>query len=263
MNFLRTFTSSLNFLSYDQLAESKTKDTFKYLAKLVLVFFIIFCLLMIPKLVSLSKTLDNELNKFSALQLKTNITQKEPIVLYGKNNMMMVTIDTASNATTVAKGRYLVTSENVVKKSWLGTDVTSIKGYSDVLKHKDFYKKLVYILVGLAIPGVILFGYVGHLVKYIILSLIVSFFILIAVRLLRYEVSYRQVFNSTVYGMTIAVVLEAVLKPFITIPYIGVGGVALVAGIVWASLGVSRIGFFERKKGGGQRARRRGYVELE
>ena len=64
--------------------------------------------------------------------------------------------------------------------------------------------------------------------------------------------------------MTIAIMLEAVLKPFIYIPYIGVNGVALIAGIVWASLGVSRIGFFERRKSsGGQKTRRRGYIELE
>lgn len=263
MNFLRTFASSLNFLSYERLSEARIKDTFKYLAKLVLVFFIIFCLLMIPRIVKLSGTLDKEIGKFSTFQLNTNLTQKEPIVLYGRDSRMMVTIDSTSNATTVAKGKYLITSDNVVKKSWLGTEVTSIEGYSDVLKHKEFYKKLAFILVGLALPGIILFGYVGYLIKYIILSLIVSFFILIFSRLLRYEVSYKQIFNSTVYGMTIAVILEAVLKPFIHIPYIGVSGVALIAGIIWASVGVSRIGFFERKKGGGQKTRKRGYIELE
>lgn len=264
MGFLRKFATSLNFLAYERFTESKISDSFKYLAKIILVFFVISCLLYIPKLITLSDKLDKDLGKFSNLTIKVDGDQKEPVILFEKDSRRMVTIDKESNATEVAEGKYLVTSENVVKKTWLGTEVTSIEGYSNVIAHKDFYKAALFVLLLFILPGIILFGYLACLIKYIVLALIVSFLILIVVRLIRYEIAYRQVLNATIYAFTITVMVELLIMPFgDIIPYVRVGWVALLLGIIWASLGVSRIGFFDRRKGGSQKARRRGYIELE
>lgn len=262
MGFLRTFVSSLSFPSYERLAGSKLKDTFKYLAKLVLVFLVICCLLYIPQVINFSKDVDKTLDKFSNLTVTVESAQKAPVVLLEKDKGRMITIDTTSNATSIDNGRMLITSENIIKKSWLGTSITSIRGYSDVLAHREVYKGLAFMLLLIAVPSIIAFGYIGYLIKYIALSLIVSFLIFVFIRVIRYEVTYKEVFNSTVYAMTIAVMIELLLKPFgIYIPYIRVEGIAILLAIVQASLGISRLGFFTKKEA--KRMRRRGYIELE
>lgn len=258
MGFLRQFVSSLNFFSYTRLSDEKLKSSFKYLAKLVLVFFILSCLLSIPKLITLSNEIDDELDKFSSLTVTVNSTQEEPITLFENN--YMITIDTGSNATDIEEGKMLITSDYIIKKRWFGTEKTSIQGYSNVLEHKNFYKGLVFILVALAVPGVILFGFLFYLIKYLVFALILSFILLVVMRLIKSDISYKQILNISIYALTIAVVVELLLKPFgVQIPFIRIEGLAVLLGVVQAALGLSRAGISSRR---GKKIKK-GYIEME
>lgn len=259
LGFLRTVGSALNPGAYFSLSESKIKNTFKYLIKLIFFAFVIMCLLYIPFLVQLPAKIDDLFGTFSVLNVTINTTMKQPIVLFPNDPGMMITIDTSSNATQLSQGSVLLTNDYLIRKRFLfGQEVINLGGYSNLLAHRDLYRGIAIIAFAALLPTILVLTFLYFLVKYLVIGIVASLLALIVVRVVRYEIDYKSILNISLYATTISVFVELFTTPFdIVIPYIKIAWIGYLLSLFYLIYGIRETGFFDKEH---RLKKRRGYL---
>ena len=174
-----------------------------------------------------------------------------------------VTIDLNSNATSIDRGKMLVTNSSVIKRSWFGSSITNTTGYSNVVEHSETYKSLFTGLILFMIPSLVVLAYIAFAVKFFVMILIISLIAFIIARVTRFEVDYAHCFNCTVYPFTVAIIFAMIVFPYnIHYGFFRLEWAGYIVSIILLAIGMQSVGYFGKKPEKRDRIKRRSYVEL-
>lgn len=266
--FFRTLGKSFSFFEYDKLSEKNIGTSIRYFLKLMVFATIIMFLLAIPAFVDLSKNVDKVLNNFEDLTISVNATSKGPIILFPGDKYKEVKIDWENNATTIEDGKFLITKESFVKKTFFGSQYTDLKGYSNVLDHKDVYKKSAMILAAFLIPSLVVGAYVFFSIKFFIMILLLALVGFIITRIIRFDIDFKNCMNISIYAWTIGILISMFVFPYnIQIPYFRIEWIGYILTAIYFIVGLKNSGYLEGKKDRKDRKkeleRRRKYLTIK
>ncbi|MEM4336768.1 MAG: DUF1189 family protein [Candidatus Woesearchaeota archaeon] len=261
--FFSTFGKIFALNDYDDFAEQKVGRSIKYFLKLMILGTILLFIFSIPKLINFSESFDKSLSKFNYLTISLNYSMKEPLIFFEGDNKKQITIDLNSNATTINKGKILVTNSSIIKRSWFGSSWTNTTGYSNIITHKETYKNFFIGFILFMLPSLMLLAYIVFAIKFFIIILLVSFLTFVIARTIRFEVDYLHCFNCTLYPFTIAILLSMMLFPYnIHYGFFRVEWLGYIVSVIFLAIGIQSVGYFSRKPEKRDKIRRKSYVEL-
>jgi len=261
--FFQTFGRIFALGDYDDFSEQKAGRSVKYFFKLMIMGTILLFLFAIPVFMKFSENFDSSLSKFNSLAMPPAYSMKEPVVFFRGDSQKQITIDLASNATTIESGKMLVTNHSIIQRSWLGSEVTNITGYSNVLEHRETYKSLLSVALLFMLPSLIVLAYVAFGIKFLLMILAVSFAVFVISRVARFEISYLNCFNCTLYPFTIAILFSMIVFPYnIHFSFVRVEWLGYALSVLLTIVGIQSVGYFGKKPEKGERAKRRNYIEL-
>jgi len=263
-DFFRTFGRSFSFSAYEHLSEKKAAESSKYFLKLMILATILMFLAAIPAFIHFSKNIDMVMDNFNSLKLSINASSKGPIVIFPGDKFREITIDWESNATTLNESKYLIAKDRFLKKTFFGTQYTNLTGFSNVLEHRETYKKLLMIATAFLIPSMFVCSYLIFGIKFFIMLLALAIIGFIVSRTIRFDIEFKNCFNIAIYSSTIGVLIAMISFPYnISIPYFRIEWIGYALSIVYFVQGVRRSGYFEERRNRGKELiHRRRYIQL-
>jgi len=246
--FFRTFGDCFKFHSYRELSERDPGQSAKYFLKLMILATILMFLAAIPAFMNFSRNVDKVIGNFDTLKITINATPQGPIILFPDDKSREITIDWASNATGIAQGNYLIAKDRLIKKTFFGSQYTNLTGYSNVLEHKETYKAILNIGLAFLIPSMAVGAYVFFGIKFFIMIVVLASVGFIVSRTIRFDIEYKNCFNSAVYASTIGILIAMMAFPYnIRIPYFRVEWIGYALSIIYFISALKSSGYFEKK----------------
>lgn len=235
-----TILMSFNPTKYDQLVANRKRQALWYFCSMVFVVFILTSLLMLPNLFSLPAYLKDEIAKFDQLKVNVEYQQKEPVVI--TTNQPILTVDTINEHDDIKDGTVLIT-KNAIFYRFLpfgpGTKITT--GEENSVQGLNVILMMLFVA---ALPVLLITIFLYGLVKYLLVILLAAIIGLIVARFVRYGLTFKEVFNISMFAGTPLVVLGLLTKPFIP----SLGYLEYVIFVVYFFLGCLKVGDFEEVK---------------
>jgi len=250
-NFIITFFKSLNPDAYQRLSARKVSQGFSYLFSLLLFSLFIAAIIMIPRLSSVSSSVENAFSGFSALSLSADV--KSPVVfdfgiktrfdpMFRAGSVPAAVVSNSSNSTsnltekksenkTAVPGLgsdIVITSGGVYHKPipcmlWEGACIfyspenriinTGGEGFFDALKYKSEYSKIIGTAIILMMPSLLFVLLFIYYVKYAVLMLFMAVLMYIVAIGLKHKISFRKVLSTSIYAGTAMVFLQVINLP--------------------------------------------------
>jgi hypothetical protein len=232
-----TILQSFNPSNYEKLVARRKRKAITYFCLMSLCVFVITSVLMIPSLLTLPSYLSDEINKFSELKVNIDYEQKEPVYL--TKNMPIITIDTVNEHEHIEEGTLLI-SKNKVHYRLLpfGKGTTRETSEENSLQGVNILLTILFVAaLPVLLVGVFLYG----VIKYLVFIAIVATLGFVFARIIRFGLSFREVFNISIFAGTPLVVLGLLSKPFVP----SLGYLEYLAFFVYFLLGAVQIGEFE------------------
>ena len=241
--FLKTFFKSFNPGSVKKLSAEPAKSAVKYFMCLVLVSVIISFLISMPAIVKLPSYFNGKLSAFDRLVITQDNQMNKPLTIPDRNPI--ITIDTLSNSTELNDSKILITNNKIIIKKFLSQYEISTVGFSDILAHKDSFASFLSILLIAAIPILLFAAYMVIAVKYFLFAVIFATILWLAMRIIRYGITYSQTIKICIYSATAVVLIETInifirLNLFF-IPLILSALIAIIAVILSGELKMEKI----------------------
>ncbi|MBN1386655.1 DUF1189 family protein [Candidatus Woesearchaeota archaeon] len=211
-HFFRTFFHAFNPMLYRELANRPCKKVVSYYLSLIFIVFIIVTLIALPQIIGMSSFLQDQISHFS--EFSVDITQKmdSPIILPEKDSMFILdtagTIDISGYSTPFM----YITNKEIMTRCWFRENHIMLDDYSDVAGNSQRISSLLTTVLILMLPSLIFFAYMFFALKYLIIILIASLLVFILIRLLKFEIYYKEVLKVGFYASTVMVVVEIVGK---------------------------------------------------
>ncbi len=234
---ITTILQSFNPHNYEKLVARRKRKAVTYFCLMTLCVFALTSILMIPSLFSLPQYLSEEINKFNELKVNIDYEQKEPVYL--TKNMPIITIDTVNEHEHIKEGTLLISKNNIHYRILpFGKGTSMPTSAENSLQGVDL---LLTILFVAALPVLLIGVFVYGLIKYLAFIAIVATLGFVLARVTRFGLSFKEVFNISIFAGTPLVVLGLLSKPFVPT----VGYLEYLAFFIYFILGVVQIGEFE------------------
>ncbi len=234
---LLTILTSFNPAKYDILVARRRRQALWYFCRMVFLVFILTSLLMIPNLFTLPAYLKDEIAKFDQLTVNLEYQQKALVTI--PRNQPLLTIDTLNEYENINDGNVLITKNAIFYRVAPFGPSTKIQTAEE--NNLQGLNILLMMLFIAALPVLLIVIFLYGLLKYLVVILLVAFLGLIIARMLRYGLTFKEVFNISMYAATPLVVLGLLTKPFIA----SLGYLEYVVFLVYFFLGCMKVGDFE------------------
>lgn len=238
-SFFQTVLLSFNPAAYEKLAERKLTHSANYFFSMVCVVFIVMFLLFIPAIVMLPDTVENELGKFSRLDIKINQSMNAPINI--PKSRPQITIDSSKEYYTIEEGNLLITSGAMFYKFIPFTQPTKIVRDKDMLEKKDQLAVIASVVIMAMLPTLLAALLVYFMLKYLIVVVVCAIIAFVIARIARFGISMAEIFKVGFFASTIMVAAALLTKPFVPVIYC----IEYLLFLVYFILGVIRVGSFE------------------
>ncbi len=214
IEFFRTIPKAIYPHAYHELKLRGFRNCTKYFLSIVLIAYLIMAVAALPKVIYLSKYIDNQFAKFDKFNIQFDVELSSPVVLTEKEPMVVL----ADKNTPIADINYtkvLITEDKLYfKESFTKVTEINYKEYLNVLGKKDSIRKIIVIGFYLMVPTVIFLMYIVSLLKYAAIILATSVLGFLIARLLRYEITAKEALVCSVYASTAMILFEIVAIPF-------------------------------------------------
>ncbi len=237
---LTTIMLAFNPAKYDVLAGQSKRKAMWYFCCMVFLVFIITSVLMVPNLLKLPQYLQEEISKFDQLKLNVEYQQKEPMVI--TTNMPILTVDTINEHADIDEGTVLIT-KNAIFYRFLpfGPGTKIVTGEENSLQGVNVILMILFVA---ALPVLLIGVFLYGLIKYLLVIILAACIGLVVARCVHYGLTFREVFNISMFAGTPLVVLGLLTKPFIP----SLGYLEYVIFLAYFFLGCIKVGDFEEVK---------------
>ncbi|MBN2422934.1 DUF1189 family protein [Candidatus Woesearchaeota archaeon] len=224
--FVLILLRSFNPDNYKSLKKLPSKRAFDYFFILLLFSSLVFGLLWLIKLSSISGEIDEKFSQFNKFNISLDVKMKAPVIL---SKFPLVVLDLTGNRTGIGKEYILITEDFVFRKrispdigkfTIFKTDKQDIDNYADLLANKDLFKTLTGVLIIILLPTLFFAAYFYFIIKYLIIIFMVSFLAYAFTRLTRKKLKKREILKTALFSSTFMIVPEMVLKNFINMYFL-------------------------------------------
>jgi hypothetical protein len=226
-----TIFKSLNPDSIKELIEGKLKDSLKYFSFLVLFALILASLLLLPKLVTFQKTIDEKFSKFDYFNISIKQKMNSPLILT-ENPFPKIVIDTTQDRNLTDED-LLITENKIIRKGLFKEETTEIESFSNILYNKDKIQKFVIYASIIMVPSLFVIAYLFYFIKFMLIILAAWAIAILILKLTKHKFKLARIFKIAVYSSTIMILLEMISMPFVRlrlIPlliFLGIFGIAV------------------------------------
>jgi len=230
---------------YKQIADKNFKQSLGYMSKLLVLALIIAGLLFIPKIATLTGTVQNELAKFESFHLEGNVTQSAPITIPRHNPWVIIDLNSERKLT----NEILVIDQSNVQYRFLKINSIPRDHLKDANQHRMPVGGFVAKLIMLMIPGIILFLYVRTWLKYLLLIIVGGTLFFIIMELTKFRLKWKQMLNIAAHALTLVIFIEVISAAIATgylVPifrFLGVNIYAITSAIFFGLMIVGILGY--------------------
>ncbi|MBI2129086.1 DUF1189 family protein [Candidatus Woesearchaeota archaeon] len=209
---LKNTLKSINPFYYSDLAKSSFRYCFKYLALVILWSTIIMCIIAIPGLFFLRGYIGEQLDNVDVFSINATFETKQPIVLL--ENDPQIIIDGSVSERNMTGEKVLITKDFFYFRPFNSIQKFNTSSYRNLLGHKSGIANLIAALFIIIIPGVLIINYASFYIKYLIIMLAVSVIAFMAVRVLRFEISFKKILKIAFFASTAPLFIEIIAIPY-------------------------------------------------
>ncbi|MDO8741221.1 MAG: DUF1189 family protein [Candidatus Woesearchaeota archaeon] len=209
---LKNTLKSINPFYYSDLAKSSFRYCFKYLALVILWSIIVMCIIAVPRLFLLRGYIGEQLDNVNVFSVNVTFETKQPIVLL--ENDPQVIIDGSVSERNMTGEKVLITKDFFYFRPFNSIQRFNAGSYHNLLDHKSGIANLIAALFVIIIPGVLIINYASFYIKYLVIMLAVSVIVFIAVRVLRFDISFKKILKIAFFASTAPLFIELISIPY-------------------------------------------------
>ncbi|MFT4304066.1 MAG: DUF1189 family protein [Candidatus Woesearchaeota archaeon] len=208
--FWKKIIESFNIFRYKELSKTEIKESFAYFITLFSIMSAIALLLLIPSLIKMPQTIQGELEK--ADEFTINITiESESALNFPTTNPLFSVVNNKSEG----EGLLIFTKTELVYNILpFFKPSTSIDTYSNIKENSEDASSLAIILIILIAPSLIVYAYLFHILKYLIIAIVLASITKLIVSIMQKKIKYKKLLTATFYSLTPLIIIELLLLPF-------------------------------------------------
>ncbi|MBI3036451.1 DUF1189 family protein [Candidatus Woesearchaeota archaeon] len=221
--FFLAVANAFNPFAYRGIAKKSVKPVIGYLLYLLLIVTMATAALVLPSIANINSGISSQLDKFSRLDIKTELATKEPIesgVPWLGN--MKIFINTTADAKTAAKYDVVLTGAELRTKPLLcffRSEMCNLfkpKQNAKPIRELDLVKDngngelagTASTLILLMLPGLLILFYLSMFVKYAAVIIAASALAYLAIKISKGDASLLDAFKIAAYAATVLIVLD-------------------------------------------------------
>ncbi len=209
LSFYKQFLQALNIKNYDDYSKNKLKVSMSYYITLVFTVFVIMLILMMPFFFQLPNKIEKQLfGPIEEFKFNINISTNGPIMIPSVDNPLVLI--NYNNRVPTEKAK-LILHNNVVYFAFLFNQYTKDFGiYKDAKVNKEAISNIFAVIILLMLPTLLLIFFFYIFIKFLALMAVGALIAVALGYLMKYRVNYQQMFNISVYAVSLTLLLDAV-----------------------------------------------------
>src|SRR3989338_2554487 len=206
--FVKEVAYSLNPLKYKTLIENSPWKATKFMLKILLIFFLIMSVLLIPKLNEFQDSIRIQLLKVESVHVSGNFSVREPITI--PENEPLLIVDTTGKHNKIKDEKLLLTKDGIQVKTI--TDVIKINysDFSQFNKVSEQVSQVIFFAAILILPTIMIFLYLILFLKYLFIALSLSFLFYILLDLAFFQTKFKRIFTTALYSTILFIPVELI-----------------------------------------------------
>ena len=206
--FIKELISSVNPFAYKTLCIHPFSKSVKFFSKLLVVFYVVFILLLVPKFMEIPSYVNEKISHIAFVDINGTFDMTEPIFIPDKNPFLVV--DTSGNFSDL-KSAGLIFTKDIVKYKILGSfDEAKYSDLKNVKSKSAEISSLLVFFIIMLIPSFVITGYFIFLLKYLALSFIFGTATFLLLDLTTFSVSYKKILNTAGFSLIAVIPFELV-----------------------------------------------------
>jgi hypothetical protein len=207
MGFYRTFLQTITPSSYEDFAESTTKNTFGYYGSLIFNAFVIMLLLLIPTAIQLPNTIESYFDNVETMNFDIEFKTSAPIAIPQNNPLLLINY----NNQTPTQSANIILHNNVLYGGFALQKFTKdFSVYQDAKANKNPISNILAFFFLLMVPTLLLIFFFYILIRYFLVVIVASLAGQILAPILKRRVTFKKMFNCAVYGVSATVFLDII-----------------------------------------------------
>lgn len=211
LGIYRQFLQALKISNYRDYAENKAKTSLNYYASMLFAAFIIMLVLMLPLFFTLPNKIEKKFDSVEEFTFNINFTTSGPIVISRDNPILIINY----NSIAPAEKAKVILNNDVIYTGFLFKQLTKdLKVYKDAKTNKSAVSNIIAFALLLMLPTLLLIFFFYLFIKYLVLIAIAALIAVGIAYLMKYRVSYKQMFNTAIYGISLTVLIDLAFFAF-------------------------------------------------
>ncbi|RLE48227.1 hypothetical protein DRJ25_00440 [Candidatus Woesearchaeota archaeon] len=213
---------------YKQLKNKGFWKSYSLLLKVLFLAFIIAAMLSIPKLAALKADIINDLDKINIINISGKVSTTAPVNIPQKNPLFTIDLQSDSNM----KNELFLINKREFQFRFFGKRKIDLPKLKDPAAHKQEVGTFITSMILLLAPGFAFITFVKAAIKYLIISLLISFLAFFIMDLTDYKTRFKNTLTITTHAGIPLVLIEtlvAVTNPKILFPFMRFIGLRVYA----------------------------------
>ena len=248
--FMRVRTS-FNPTQYHDLADEPLRPTLLHVPLMVLLGFLIWLILAVPTILSITDTVESQLATFTKFELGGTVDAADSVGIPLTNPKFVVDV---TQERKIEDESVLITKQYIYLNLIGGAKRIPITKVTHPLDYRSEFAQFMFLVFMLLLPSLLFYGYLGFLLKYTLIIGATIFVALFAIKVLFViDIHPRRIFNIAVYSATPMVLLDTLVAPLkasLLVPLFDIFGITFYGLSIGVYFGLFIAGLMLVERGG-------------
>lgn len=208
--FIKELISSVNPFAYKTLCLHPFGKSVRFFSKLLLLFYIVFIVLLIPEFMEIPGYLNEKISHVAFVDINGTFDMTEPIFIPDKNPFLVV--DTSGNFSELKSAGIIFTKDSVKYKTLSVFNEARYSDLKNVKSKSGEISSLLVFFVMLLAPSFVVAGYFVFFLKYLLWSFVFGTATFLLLDLTTFSVSYKKILNIACFSLIAVIPFELVFS---------------------------------------------------
>ncbi len=206
--FIKELISSVNPFQYKTLCLHPPSKSLKFLLKLLLISYVIFLCLFVPKLFDIPDYLQEKISHVSSVDINGTFEMTAPVFIPDKDPWLVV--DTSGNYSDFKTARVIFTKEEIKYRTLKNFEEIKYGELKNVKEKSPEIAGLLSFFALFILPSFVFTGYFLLFLKYFLWAFVFGTATFLILDLTTFSVSYKKVFNAATFALVLVVPIEVI-----------------------------------------------------
>jgi len=209
-SFWKTVLESFSIFRYKELTKRNTGESFRFFILFFTLLAFISLLLSIGNFIAFPDMIKDEISKVEEFTINVDFNTTEDLN-FPSNKPLISIVDYENES----DAKITVTDEEIIYRPMIGVRKNfSLGDYGDIKENSEEVGKLAGALFVLLLPSLIIYAYLYHVIKYLLIAVLYSLIAKIVVTLIGKKIRYKKLFSAGLFSLTPLILIEMILLPF-------------------------------------------------